>query len=515
MRIRSVMMLACLAMAGLASAETVSRSFRAQQKFVLDPKGLFVIENPVGDVIVEGRDVAEVRADIVKNVSGATAAAVEEGRRHSAVIVGGDNRTRIVRASVPSTARGGWTASMSWHVFLPRTASVRVITQSSRRISISGLQGHVHVKNFSGSVILNGNVGPVVVESVNGSIVYRNPKPRANVTLTSVNGDVTAAVAPEADIRWVAETLNGDVTTNLAPRGAFVGPAFRATLNAPGGPTIITSTLMGSVHLLAHGRAPHTAQSIRRAGTTLATTSSPQSAPNGKGIVRPVVTKSFRWMTNLGDVRVQEIRGDADIYTGAGEVQLGAVAGSCKVQSLGGPLQLGEILGPLNASTRAGDIFVDSARRGGSIRTQGGTIRLLYTSGATELYSGGGDIHVAQAAAPITAGTRSGDISIRVDPSSKSETISATTARGSIVLNVNTQFGATIDATVITDDPDGDTIESDLPGLSISREQFEGKTRVRATGRINGGGERVVLRATDGDIRITTRAVTPTVVRRR
>ena len=118
-------------------------------------------------------------------------------------------------------------------------------------------------------------------------------------------------------------------------------------------------------------------------------------------------------------------------------------------------------------------------------------------------------------AASIDASTKSGDITIQVDPSRNTEAVQATTLRGNIVLNVKPQFAADIDATIVTDDPEQDTFLSEIPGLSIRREQVLGRTRIRATGKINGGGERVVLRATGGDIRISTRPMTPTVVTRR
>jgi hypothetical protein len=196
-------------------------------------------------------------------------------------------------------------------------------------------------------------------------------------------------------------------------------------------------------------------------------------------------------------------------------VQLGAVSGTLNVQSRGGPLQFGEILGRISASTRGGDILIDSARRGGGIQTAGGTIRLLYTSGPTRLYSGGGDIHVRQAAAPVEAQTESGDIAITVDASSRSQKVQAKTAKGNVVLNVTPQFGADVEATIITSDPNADTILSDIPGLTVTREQVGGRTRVHATGKLNGGGQKVVLQAIDGDIRIATGPVPPTIVSRR
>ena len=98
---------------------------------------------------------------------------------------------------------------------------------------------------------------------MNGSIFYSTPHPRGNVVLTTVNGYVTATVAGNADLRWVAKTVKGDIRTNLPARGTFFGTTFRGSVNAPGGPTITTSSLMGNVHLFAAGSAAGTTQSIR------------------------------------------------------------------------------------------------------------------------------------------------------------------------------------------------------------------------------------------------------------
>jgi hypothetical protein len=354
---------------------------------------------------------------------------------------------------------------------------------------------------------------------VNGSIIYSTQRPRGNVVLTTVNGAVTATVAGNADFRWVAKTVTGDIRTNLPARGTFFGTTFRGSVNAPGGPTISTSSLMGNIFLLASGASAAPTQSIRLVPTVVTSPAVPgvqisSAGPRGD-YNRNVVASAMKYSTTLGDVKVDRIRGEAEIFTGAGQVQLGQVDGACRVRSQGGPLQLGEIMGPLTASTRAGDILIDSTRRGGTIATDGGTITLLYTSGPTRLTSGGGDIMVRQAASSVNAETTSGDIIVTLDPGSKTETIDAKTGKGNVILNVPNGFRADVDAIIITNDPTGDTIVSDIPGLSITREQVGGTTRVRATGKINGGGEKLTLEATGGDIRISTSRLGPTLVKRR
>jgi len=96
-----------------------------------------------------------------------------------------------------------------------------------------------------------------------------------------------------------------------------------------------------------------------------------------------------------------------------------------------------------------------------------------------------------------------------VDRTLKKQKIDPTTDKGNIVLNVSAQFGADFDLTILTDDSAAHTIQSDFAGLSISRGQVDGKTRIHATGRINGGGERVTLQATGGSIRIATAPIGP------
>ena len=491
----------------------VQRTLRAEQKFSLAPGGAFGIENGAGDIEIVGADVSQVEAKITAVITAPDKDALEEARRLSALLVGGTPQNRVVRTGFTGTRSQPWSAKISWDVRVPRSAHVRVIATGGGQIKVSNLLGNAMVKNFTGNISIENVRGSTVADSVNGSVIYNTANPRGNVTLRSVNGHVTASVAGDGDFRWNADTARGDIRTNMAPRGAFFGTQFRGSINAPGGITLTTTSFNGNINLYALGPLAGKTQSLRKMPATLIGSPAPVVAANGPQVLRrALVTGRFTYSTTMGDVRIQEIHGDAKIFTGAGEVQLGAVSGACVVESDGGPIQLGEILGPVTASTRAGDILVDSARRGGSLSTRGGTIRLLYTSGPTRLTSGGGDIVVRQAAASVKAETTSGDVSITLDAASRSEKVDARTSKGNIILHVGREFGADVDATIVTNDPKSDTILSEIPGLTIRREQVAGQTRVRATGKINGGGERVVLYAVGGDIRITTGTVSPTVV---
>ncbi|HYK03749.1 MAG TPA: DUF4097 family beta strand repeat-containing protein [Thermoanaerobaculia bacterium] len=528
MKIRAFIAVFAVTAGGAALAQQqqplLRKTIQSKHKFTLAPGGTFVLENPIGNVDVRGSDVVDVEANVTTILTAQNQAAMDQASK-SGVIIGPDPKTRVVRTAIGAyMPKKQWAGEAHWTVKVPRNASVRILSTAVGRIRVSGVNGAVRVKNFNGSITIVNVTGAVVAESVNGSIAYSTAQPRGNVVLATLNGHVTASVASNADLRWVAETATGDIRTNLPARGTFFGGTFRGSVNAPGGPTISTSSLMGNIHLLAAGTGEQSSQTIRRANPDMTAPPPPtirnvaqgQSAAGGPRVYqRGIVKESIKYATSVGDVKIAQIRGDADVMTGAGEVQIGSVSGTAVVRSEGGPLQLGEVLGVLTASTRAGDIFIDSTRRGGTISTQGGTIRLLYTGGPTKLTSGGGDIVVRQAAGPVNAETTSGDITISVDAALKSGAVQAKTAKGNVVLNVDPRFAADIDATITTANPNADTFLSDIPGLTVNRSQAAGKTLIRATGKINGGGQKVVLNATDGDIRITTGRVAPTIVKPR
>jgi len=485
-----------------AFAQNGRKPIRAEHKFTISQGGSFILENPVGSIDIVGVDTPDIGATTFTTIVARTPEAYEEARKQTTVVIGGDTRKRVLRSNSAPNRTADWRANVDWAVRLPRSAHVRVISQTSVRIRVMNMAGNVHVSNVNGNVVLHNITGSAVVESINGSLVYSAPQLGGDATLSTVNGHVTASVVPDGDFYWIADTVRGDIRTNFPAKGTRNGNTYRATVNAPGGPTIKTSSTMGSVFLYEQGKTPVDAISVTRRAAAPGVT----PVKNGPIIVAQPILVDFQYRTTLGNVMLREIYGNADISTGAGEVSLERVRGWAKIASSGGPLKFGEILGVLTASTGAGDISAETVRRGGTIATQGGTIRVTNVFGPTRFHSGGGDIIVQRAAAPIKAETSSGDIAITLDASSKTENIEAKTSKGNIVLRVAPGFAADVDATIVTTNPDADSIESDIPGLSVSRDQIGNKTRFRAVGKLNGGGERLVLEAVNGDIRISTGA---------
>jgi DUF4097 and DUF4098 domain-containing protein YvlB len=500
--------------ASIAATSAMAANFSITERFSfeypLDADGAVWIDNPFGNVEVIGTDTNSVAVNVVKLTRGVDQAALLQGRTLTQLATRGDHRMRELRTAIPEvparTLR--WQSFVTFAVRVPRTAHIKVSSTYSDRIRVADITADVTVKNVAGEIILDNVRGQVVVDSVNGNITYNPPgRPAANSQLVTVNGRIQVAVAPDAAFQWVADTIQGDFKTTLPILHArFNGRTFRGVVNAAVGPTITTSSMTGDVFILRTGTTTKDARSVRMAPSSESSPAS-MAAPAPPVLTRhfqaPLVDGDWQFATNIGNIAVGEVRGDARVETGAGTVHLDLVSGNCNVISHGGELELGDIFGSLYARTAAGNVSITAARSGGTIVTGGGMIRVLAAGGPTSLRSGGGDIVVRQANGPIAAETQSGDVSITIGSGRRTLAVEARTGRGNINLNVTSRFGADIDATIFTTEPDARVIESDLSGLSIRREPVGQRTRIRATGKVNGGGERVLLYAQEGDIRIT------------
>lgn len=502
-----IAILACAASAEAAGG-LPAKTDKFSKDVPLDIAGSFWIENPTGAIDIIGTDQPTLSISAVKSVTGEDEAALKEGFEQTQIVMQGDSHVRVLKTVSPAIRAGKWKCVINFIVRLPRTAHVKISTTTAEHIRITGISGNVTIKNYNGAIILDRVAGSTIVDTVNGSIRadFANA-PSVNMQLSSVNGEIEVHVPEASNFEWVADTIQGDFLTNLPVRGRFNGSTFRAALNSPGGPTLTTASLTQKIYLLRNGSRRVDARSVlqQRAKDSVPIPVAPaQFEVKFQAATYP---GSLLMSVPLGSVEVGIVNGNARVETGAGAVKLDKVVGEAAVFTLGGPLTIGEVYRNLIAHTDAGDILVSAAREGGEISTGGGSIRLLYTSGPTTLRSGGGDIIVRQAFGPIDAQTKSGDITITVDTASKGLKIDAKSTQGNIVLNLHSRFGADIEAVVTTSDEDSNPIHTDFPGLTIKREQIAGgKTRIRATGKINGGGEKITLTADDGDIHITSQA---------
>ena len=503
----------------LAAAQKVYVDAPITRTYPLDLAGSFWIDNPDGSIEIVGIEGTTATITAVRTTVALDKDALEEARDNTRLSFECGPHQCFVHTLAPPVRSPRWSSSVKWIARVPKTVHVRVASKrSADTIRVANIMGNVTVSAFSGVITLDNVSGASIVDAVNGRIVYNyQNRPVSHAQIGAINADIEVHLPADSNFNWVADTLRRDLWTNLPLRGRWTGRVFRGSVNAPGGPTLTTNTTLGHVSVLANGATLADARSVRsitpEPGQTPQQIGDPSMvSPQPPHIARlqfPTVPAGLVLTERMADINIGEAPGVLRVYTGAGAIELGTVYGDCTATSLGGPISITEAMSNLIAHTGAGDILVRAARVGGSISTDGGLVKVLYTGGATTLRSGGGDIIVRQAAGPIDAETHSGDIVINSDPAQKTQRISAHTSRGNVTLNLSPRFGADVDATVITSDNDAEAIYSDFAGLQIRKEQVGAKTKVHATGKINGGGERLELYAEDGTIHISSSTASP------
>jgi len=484
----------------------------------LDIAGSFWLDNAVGNIEIIGGDAPTISVTATRTVSAVDRETVKLGQAQSKISLDeGDSHMRLVRTLIAPNHDPRWSVSVNYVIRVPRTVHVRLASKSAEKIHIADIIGNVTVKAFNGTITLDSVRGASIVETVNGRVIYNyNSRPMSNAQISATNALIEFHLPADSNFDWVGESLRSDFMTTFPARVRFIaGPthAFRANVNAPGGPTFTTATMMGSVRMLANGSKIADARNVfqqQAASDPMASGADGGGLSQGTPLIRklqfPIVPSSLVYDVDIADLQVGEVRGNAQLTARAGSLELDRVLGECAIESHGGPITLGEIMRRINVHTAVGNITVRAAREGGAASTDGGSIRVLYSGGPITLRSGGGDIIVRQAGGPVLAETRSGDISITMDPAQKSARVDAKTARGNVTLNLTPAFAADIDAIVMTSDIDADAIRSDFNGLAIRKEQVGAKTKVHATGKINGGGERVELYAIEGTISISSQS---------
>ncbi|MFN2443806.1 MAG: hypothetical protein ABR517_14120 [Thermoanaerobaculia bacterium] len=528
-----------LAIAGLAivaapvRAEKVSTErIRSAASLVAD--GSLVIDNPIGPVIVVGTGQPNMRWEAIKAVRAVDIQALQEGRARTALAVGGDEKTRVLKTSLPYPLRNDrWQSVVSYRVEVPAGIRLTVVTVSGEQISITNIHGEVKVRNVNGRIILTSVGGPVHVDTVNGHITADlNTAISNDWRLSSVNGPIELRLHEGVAFNWVAETVRGGIYTTVPLEGRTKDQdgtkRFQAVVRRANTPVIHTAAMMSDTHLNAANETITSARALvpppggRPAPTTSVARGPEPLRPELHAAYQRVATTMLlrrpsarQFVTQqasvqgdlsldapLGSIFVGEVAGDANVATRAGEIVLGRVGGKGLLRSDGGSLHIGEVAGSLDARTSVGDIYVRHARRGGSASTEGGNIQVLRSGGAISLRSGGGDVILRNAGASVKAETRSGDVVIYVDPTLESETITAETKGGNVILFVPAGFKADVEAILETTPESGGSITSEIAGLAIVRETAGNKIRIRATGSLNSGGRKVVLKATDGTIQI-------------
>jgi DUF4097 and DUF4098 domain-containing protein YvlB len=291
----------------------------------------------------------------------------------------------------------------------------------------------------------------------------------AKIRSSTLNGSITllAAGTREAEAKPLVSSRRTVVVT--VPRVVHVSPEVRVRVP------------VHRVEAVPHPEAPEAPEDeepveiVRGdiAGDLLSTSNGSYQVGNVSGRVRI--------LTHAGEIHIASAGSGADIKTFGGDIRIGRVQGDFRAQTLAGDVRAGNVAGSARAETAGGDIRIDRVAGLAIVRTGGGDIVLPAVGGAIDAQTGGGEVRIG-----VLARTLKNGISIR-------------NAGGDVVLTLPADFRGELDLEVDgSGDSDDISIRSEFPGLALTR----GTNSQSASGVLNGGGPRVLVRTSSGSIRV-------------
>jgi len=214
------------------------------------------------------------------------------------------------------------------------------------------------------------------------------------------------------------------------------------------------------------------------------------------------VTGTSEIDTSGGSITLEQGGSDVDADTSGGSIKIGPVKGNVKAETSGGSIKIGMADGNVDADTSGGSVRVDGSKGSVTVESSGGSLHVGASGGPVKADTAGGSIKILNARGWIEADTSGGSIvaeMIETD-NSKDTHVDLDSSGGSITVYLPKSIEATVTAKLrITRHARRDyRIYSDFP-LTIKGENSD---LVTADGEINGGGDRVNLSTTNGDIYI-------------
>lgn len=222
------LLLACIALAGAATATAGETSTATVQFSDPSKPGTLKLNLMLGDIRVVGADTKEitVRADAPLDNDG-------KPRRDGLRSIGGGGAFRVAEkdnvVSIDTGEMHGWHAPASFEITVPRSTSVVVKTMHGGETTVSNISGDVEVTNQNGDVRLDGLSGGVAVDTMNGEIkaTFANLSESKAYSFASMNGEISILVPSKtkASLRFRAQL--GEILTDFNEKELVtkVGPS--------------------------------------------------------------------------------------------------------------------------------------------------------------------------------------------------------------------------------------------------------------------------------------------------
>jgi Putative adhesin len=185
----------------------------------------------------------------------------------------------------------------------------------------------------------------------------------------------------------------------------------------------------------------------------------------------------------------------AELRTAGGNIKVGDLAGTLQAHTSGGNIRLGKLGADVDASTSGGNVSLDEGRGAVRLRTSGGHILVERAVGPAELRTSGGNIKVVLAENTVQASTSGGNVQASLSGAIKGD-CELRTSGGRVEATVAPIAAFNLDAST-----SGGRIEA--PDLTITHPETN-RQRSRLTGVVNGGGPRLTLHSSGGNIEVRT-----------
>lgn len=122
-----------------------------------------------------------------------------------------------------------------------------------------------------------------------------------------------------------------------------------------------------------------------------------------------------RLKSGSGQIRVEEISGDADVLSGSGDVEVETALGNLRVKTGSGDTRVGRASGAVQVTSGSGQVEIRSAEGETATKTGSGDVRVETARGDVSMTSASGDLEVGSiSSGAIRAKTASGDVVVAV-----------------------------------------------------------------------------------------------------
>jgi DUF4097 and DUF4098 domain-containing protein YvlB len=205
----------------------------------------------------------------------------------------------------------------------------------------------------------------------------------------------------------------------------------------------------------------------------------------------------FSWGNNHRNIRIEvHMPKDADLQvdTGDGSVTTQSLNGKVKIHTGDGAVRAQEVSGDVDIDTGDGSITVEGAKGEIRLRTGDGHIDARNLDGKVDAMSGDGHIKLDGRLDSLSVKTGDGSINARLQPGSKvNSSWSIRTGDGSVDIVLPADLQANIDAS---------TNDGHISlGIPVTVEGTFSNSQIH--GKMNGGGQPVVIHTGDGSIRLS------------